>query len=79
MGQNHYNKFMSNKFDDYFSEAKDIRDFEKRVSACSREEINELMLDIHTDTEYLMDCYAPPKLIRYYHELLSRLIKTYGH
>jgi uncharacterized protein YydD (DUF2326 family) len=55
------------------------KDFEKKVATCSREEINELMHEIHNDTEFLMDSYAPPKLIRYYHELLSRLIKNYGH
>ena len=69
---------MSYKFDDLLDDG-NIKDFEKKVATYSREEINELMHEIHNDTEFLMDSYAPPRLIRYYHELLSRLIKTYGH
>ena len=79
MGRNHYNRLMSDKFDDYLSDGETIKDFEKKVASYSRQEINELMHDIHGDTEYLMECYAPPKLIRYYHELLSKLIKRHGH
>ena len=78
MNKKHYNRAMSYKFDDLFDDG-NIKDFEKKVATCSREEINELMHEIHNDTEFLMDSYAPPKLIRYYHELLSRLIKNYGH
>ena len=78
MNNKHYNRAMSYKFDDLLDDG-NIKDFEKKVATYSREEINELMHEIHNDTEFLMDSYAPPKLIRYYHELLSRLIKTYGH
>ena len=80
MSKNHYNKLMSNnKFDDYVSDAEDLNNFLKKVSTFSRQEITDLMHEIYLDTEFLMDSYAPPKLIRYYHELLSRLVKTYGH
>jgi len=78
MNNKHYNRAMSYKFDDLLDDG-NIKDFEKKVASYSREEINELMHEIHNDTEFLMDSYAPPRLIRYYHELLSRLIKTYGH
>lgn len=78
MNNKHYNRAMSYKFDDILDDG-NIKDFEKKVATYSREEINELMHEIHNDTEFLMDSYAPPKLIRYYHELLSRLVKTYGH
>jgi hypothetical protein len=78
MNNKHYNRAMSYKFDDLLDDG-NIKDFEKKVATYSREEINELMHEIHNDTEFLMDSYAPPRLIRYYHELLSRLIKTYGH
>ena len=78
MNNKHYNRAMSYKFDDLLDDG-NIKDFEKKVATYSREEINELMHEIHNDTEFLMDSYAPPKLIRYYHELLSRLVKTYGH
>ena len=78
MNKKHYNRAMSYKFDDLLDDC-NIKDFEKKVATYSREEINELMHEIHNDTEFLMDSYAPPKLIRYYHELLSRLIKNYGH
>ena len=78
MNNKHYNRAMSYKFDDLLDDG-NIKDFEKKVATYSREEINELMHEIHNDTEFLMDSYAPPKLIRYYHELLSRLIKNYGH
>ena len=78
MNNKHYNRAMSHKFDDILDDG-NIKDFEKKVATYSREEINELMHEIHNDTEFLMDSYAPPKLIRYYHELLSRLVKTYGH
>tara|TARA_R100001510_G_C7566152_1_gene144382 strand:- start:254 stop:496 length:243 start_codon:yes stop_codon:yes gene_type:complete len=80
MSKNHYNELMSNnKFDDYVSDAEDLNNFLKKVSTFSRQEITDLMHEIYLDTEFLMDSYAPPKLIRYYHELLSRLVKTYGH
>ncbi len=69
----------NNKFDDYVSDAEDLNNFLKKVSTFSRQEITDLMHEIYLDTEFLMDSYAPPKLIRYYHELLSRLVKTYGH
>ena len=69
----------NNKFDDYVSDAEDLNTFLKKVSTFSRQEITDLMHEIYFDTEFLMDSYAPPKLIRYYHELLSRLVKTYGH
>ena len=78
MNNKYYNRAMSYKFDDLLDDG-NIKDFEKKVATYSREEINELMHEIHNDTEFLMDSYAPPRLIRYYHELLSRLIKTYGH
>ena len=77
MGKYNYNGLMSNKFDDYLS---DPKPFElSDIKHLSRQQINEHMLDIHNDIEYLMDCYAPPKLIRYHHELLSKLIRNYGH
>ena len=79
MTKTNYNRAMSDKFDDYLSEGGSLKDFEKKVATYSRDEINDLMHEIHNDTEFLMDSYAPPKLIRYYHELLSRLVKTYGH
>ena len=79
MSKTNYNRAMSDKFDDYLSEGGSLKDFEKKVATYSRDEINDLMHEIHNDTEFLMDSYAPPQLIRYYHELLSRLIKTYGH
>jgi len=78
MNNKHYNRAMSYKFDDLLDDG-NIKDFEKKVATYSREEINELMHEIHNDTEFLMDSYAPPRLIRYYHELLSRLVKNYGH
>mgnify|MGYP001026031550 FL=1 len=79
MSKTNYNRAMSDNFDDYLADEHTIKDFEKKIASYSREEINDLMHEIHNDTEFLMDSYAPPKLIRYYHELLSRLIKTYGH
>jgi hypothetical protein len=65
------------KFEDNFSD--DFKDFDMKISLASRQEINELMHEIYDDVEFLKESYAPPKLIRYYHELLSRLVKTYGH
>ena len=79
MTKTNYNRAMSDNFDDYLADKRTIKDFEKKIASYSREEINDLMHEIHNDTEFLMDSYAPPKLIRYYHELLSRLVKTYGH
>ena len=79
MSKNHYNELMSYKFDDYVSDAEGMEDFLRKVATFSRQEITDLMHEIYSDTEFLKDSYAPPKLLRYYHELLSRLIKTYGH
>jgi hypothetical protein len=80
MKKHYYNRPMS-KFEDYFCDdyGTSIKDFEKKVATYSREEINDLMHEIHADAEFLMSSYAPPKLIRYYHELLSRLVKNYGN
>jgi len=79
MINNIYTIRMSKKeLEDYLSDDY-LKQFEEKVATCGRQEINELMHEIHADYEFLTDSYAPPKLIRYYHELLSRLIKTYGH
>jgi hypothetical protein len=45
----------------------------------SGQQINQLMQEIHTDCEYLIQAYAPSKLIRHHHELLSKLVKRHGH
>jgi hypothetical protein len=74
MAINHYNRHMpKNKFEDALYDAElDLKNY-------SRQEINKLMLEIDEDVGYLMKCYAPPSLIRHHHELLSKLIKRYGH
>ena len=72
---NEYNSCMTikDKFDEIFS------DHGIDLASLPRSEINTLMLDIDEDIQYLMKAYAPPKLIRHHHELLSKLIKHYGH
>jgi len=49
MNNKHYNRAMSYKFDDLLDDG-NIKDFEKKVATYSREEINELMHEIHNDT-----------------------------
>ena len=39
MNKKHYNRAMSYKFDDLLDDG-NIKDFEKKVATCSREEIN---------------------------------------
>lgn len=74
MAINHYNRHMPrDKIED------SLYDTDFDFSKFSRQEINALMLEIDQDVDYLMQAYAPPKLIRHHHELLSRLIKRYGH
>ena len=72
MIKNEYNSRMA--FDNFDNDLSDV-DFTK----FTRQEINQLMLDIDEDVRYLQESYAPPKLIRHHHELLSKLIKRYGN
>jgi len=72
MGKTAYNSHMA--IDNFDNDLCDV-DFSK----FSRQEIHQLMLDIDEDVKYLQNSYAPPKLIRHHHELLSKLVKRYGH
>ena len=72
MDKNAYNRPMA--IDNFDKDLCDV-DFTK----FTRQEINQLMLDIDEDVRYLQESYAPPKLIRHHHELLSKLVKRYGH
>ena len=56
-----------------------LGDIEIDLKNYNGQEINNIMLEIHQDTEFLEDCCAPPQLIKNQHELLSRLVKTYGN
>ena len=76
MLNNAYNVCMAKEFDN------DLYDTEfdfKQLKGWSGQQINQLMQEIHTDCEYLIQAYAPSKLIRHHHELLSKLIKSHGH
>ena len=76
MGKKLYNSRMAKKkkiFESY------LGDIDIDLSHYNGQDINNIMLEIHQDCEYLADCCAPPQIIKNQHELLSRLVKTYGH
>jgi len=49
------------------------------TSEWTGQEINELLLAVHDNYDYFVKTKARPEMILYYHDILSRLIKTYGH
>jgi hypothetical protein len=49
------------------------------TSEWTGQEINELLLAVHDNYNYFVKTKARPEMILYYHDILSRLIKTYGH
>ena len=48
-------------------------------SSWSGHEITELLLAIHDNYNYFVKTKQSPEMILYYHDILSRLVKTYGH
>jgi len=48
-------------------------------SAWSGHEITDLLLAIHDNYDYFARSKHSPEMTLYYHDLLGRLIKTYGH
>jgi hypothetical protein len=48
-------------------------------SSWSGQEITELLLAIHDNYDYFAKSRHSPEMTLYYHDLLGRLIKTYGH
>lgn len=71
-----YNVCMTKEFDN------DLYDTEfdlNKLKGLSGQEINQLMQEIHSDCEYLIQAYAPRKIIKHHHELLSRIVKRHGH
>ena len=48
-------------------------------SAWSGQEITDLLLAIHDNYDYFARSRHSPEMTLYYHDLLGRLIKTYGH
>jgi len=45
----------------------------------SGQEISNLLVGIHEDYEHYVATQAPKEIVLYYRDLLSHLIKTYGH
>jgi hypothetical protein len=71
-----YNRCMAKEFDiDLYDSEFDF----KKLKGLSGQQINQLMQEVHSDCEYLIQAYAPRAIIRHYHELLSKLIKRHGH
>ena len=48
-------------------------------SSWSGQEITDLLLAIHDNYDYFAKSRHSPEMTLYYHDLLGRLIKTYGH
>lgn len=48
-------------------------------SSWSGHEITELLLAVHDNYNYFVKTKHSPEMILYYHDILSRLVKTYGH
>ena len=48
-------------------------------SSWSGQEITDLLLAIHDNYDYFARSKHSPEMTLYYHDLLGRLIKTYGH
>jgi hypothetical protein len=48
-------------------------------SSWSGQEITDLLLAIHDNYDYFARSRHSPEMTLYYHDLLGRLIKTYGH
>ena len=45
----------------------------------SGQEISNLLVGVHEDYEHYIKIKAPKEVVLYYRDLLSYLIKTYGH
>ena len=48
-------------------------------SSWSGQEITDLLLAIHDNYDYFAKSKHSPEMTLYYHDLLGRLVKTYGH
>ena len=48
-------------------------------SSWSGQDITELLLAVHDNYDYFARSRHSPEMTLYYHDLLGRLVKTYGH
>jgi len=61
-----------------------VMDLLNRVTTIDRshwtgQEIANLLVGVHEDYEHYIKIKAPKEVVLYYRDLLSYLIKTYGH
>ena len=61
-----------------------VMDLMDRVTTIDRshwsgQEISNLLVGVHEDYEHYIKIKAPKEVVLYYRDLLSYLIKTYGH
>ena len=48
-------------------------------SAWSGQEITDLLIAVHDNYSYFVKTKHSPELTIYYHDILGKLVKTYGH
>ena len=56
-----------------------IGDIEEKMKYLSGQQLNNIIETIHEEYKYSVKEKQPPYITLYYRDLLSFLIKTYGH
>ena len=69
----------SKRYKDLFDHNKLQNIIDGDFSSWSGQEITDLLLAIHDNYDYFAKSRHSPEMTLYYHDLLGRLIKTYGH
>jgi hypothetical protein len=69
MKNNHYNTVMNDRFEEFTLKGKHW----------SGQQISELIEDVYDDYNFYLKTRESPEITLYYRDLLSYLIKNYGH
>jgi hypothetical protein len=69
MKNNHYNIVMNDRFEEFALKGKHW----------SGQQISELIEDVYDDYNFYLKTRESPEITLYYRDLLSYLIKNYGH
>jgi hypothetical protein len=69
MKNNHYNIVMNDRFEEFAMNGKHW----------SGQQISELIEDVYDDYNFYLKTRESPEITLYYRDLLSYLIKNYGH
>lgn len=68
---------MDDDFDEFIKDLPSVN--QKDIKQLSANERNDFIDTVFQDYEFTLEKKMNPKIIRYYRDVLVKLIKTYGH